>query len=97
MFSFIKQTLESVEVRMGHHLGHTIDLVDGLVQIPCIERNFIASVTAVINARVALHGDGRDQVSLGKVIQRVWETGAFMKVSYKKISRGVPAVNVVGC
>ena len=38
----------------------------GLVQIPCIECNAIASVKAISAARLALHGDGSHKVSLEK-------------------------------
>jgi hypothetical protein len=38
--------------------------VGGLVQIPCIERNAIASVKAINAARMALRGDGTHHVSL---------------------------------
>jgi len=41
---------------MEHHLGLTCDPVGGLVQIPCIERNAIASVKAINAAQMALHG-----------------------------------------
>jgi hypothetical protein len=33
--------------------------VGGPVQIPCIERNAVASVKAITAAWLALHGDGR--------------------------------------
>ena len=48
---------------MEHNLGLTCDPVGGLVQIPCIERNAIASVKAITAARIALRGDGRHLVS----------------------------------
>ncbi len=51
------------------------DPVGGLVQIPCIERNAIASVKAINAARVALRGDGKHVVSLDKVIKTMRETG----------------------
>jgi L-serine dehydratase len=38
--------------------------VGGLVQIPCIECNAIASVKAINAVRLALHGDGSHKVSL---------------------------------
>lgn len=91
------QVENAAEIGMEHHLGLTCDPVGGLVQIPCIERNAIASVKAVNAARMALHGDGRHHVSLDKVIKTMWETGADMKVKYKETSRGGLAVNVVEC
>jgi L-serine dehydratase len=38
------QVENAAEIGMEHHLGLTCDPVGGLVQIPCIERNAIASV-----------------------------------------------------
>ena len=51
---------------MEHNLGLTCDPVGGLVQIPCIERNAIASVKAINAARLALRGDGEHHVSPGQ-------------------------------
>ena len=43
--------------------GLTCDPVGGLVQIPCIERNAMASVKAINAARMALRGDGTHHVT----------------------------------
>ncbi len=75
----------------------SINRVGGLVQIPCIERNAIASVKAITAARMALRGDGTHYVSLDKVIKTMRETGADMKVKYKETARGGLAVNVIEC
>src|SRR5690606_34282975 len=53
-----EQVENAAEIGMEHHLGLTCDPVGGLVQIPCIERNAIASVKAINAARMALYGDG---------------------------------------
>ena len=82
---------------MEHNLGLTCDPVGGLVQIPCIERNAMASVKAINAARMALRGDGKHIVTLDKVIKTMRETGADMKVKYKETSRGGLAVNVIEC
>jgi L-serine dehydratase len=91
------QAENAAEIGMEHHLGLTCDPVGGLVQIPCIERNAIASVKAINAARMALRGDGTHHVSLDKVIKTMWETGADMKTKYKETSRGGLAVNVIEC
>jgi len=91
------QVENAAEIGMEHHLGLTCDPVGGLVQIPCIERNAIASVKAVNAARMALRGDGTHYVSLDKVIKTMRETGADMKTKYKETSRGGLAVNVIEC
>ncbi len=91
------QAENAAEIGMEHHLGLTCDPVGGLVQIPCIERNAIASVKAINAARMALRGDGTHHVSLDKVIKTMRETGADMKTKYKETARGGLAVNIVEC
>ena len=68
-----------------------------LVQIPCIERNAMASNKAINAARIALREDGSHKVSLDKAIKTMRETGADMKIKYKETSRGGLAVNVIEC
>src|SRR5699024_7782279 len=63
------QVENAAEIGMEHNLGLTCDPVGGLVQVPCIERNAMASVKAINAARIALRGDGRHVVSLDKVIK----------------------------
>ena len=92
-----EQVENAAEIGMEHHLGLTCDPVGGLVQIPCIERNAIASVKAINAARMSLRGDGTHFVSLGKVIKTIRETGADMKTKYKETARGGLAVNIVEC
>ena len=92
-----EQVENAAEIGMEHHLGLTCDPVGGLVQIPCIERNAIASVKAINAARMALRGDGTHHVSLDKVIKTMRETGADMKTKYKETARGGLAVNIVEC
>ena len=92
-----EQVENAAEIAMEHNLGLTCDPVGGLVQIPCIERNAMASVKAINAARMALHGDGTHVVTLDKVIKTMRETGADMKIKYKETSRGGLAVNVIEC
>jgi len=92
-----RQVENAAEIGMEHHLGLTCDPVGGLVQIPCIERNAIASVKAINAARMALRGDGSHHVSLDQVIKTMRETGADMQAKYKETARGGLAVNIVEC
>ena len=92
-----RQVENAAEIAMEHHLGLTCDPVGGLVQIPCIERNAIASSTAVSAARLALHGDGNHLVSLDTVIETMRQTGLDMSTKYKETSEGGLAVNVIEC
>jgi len=92
-----EQAENAAEIAMEHNLGLTCDPVGGLVQIPCIERNAMASVKAINAARLGLAGDGVHVVGLDKVIKTMRETGADMKVKYKETARGGLAVNVIEC
>ena len=90
-----QQAENAAEIAMEHNLGLTCDPIGGLVQIPCIERNAMASIKAINAARLALRGDGKHFVSLDKVIRTMRETGKDMKAKYKETSRGGLATNVI--
>jgi L-serine dehydratase len=92
-----RQVENAAEIAMEHNLGLTCDPIGGLVQIPCIERNAVASIKAITATRLAMRGDGQHFVSLDKVIKTMRETGADMKVKYKETARGGLAVNVIEC
>ncbi len=92
-----EQVENAAEIGIEHNLGLTCDPVGGLVQIPCIERNAIASVKAINAARLALHGTGRHTVSLDRAIKTMRDTGRDMHTKYKETSRGGLAVNVIEC
>ena len=92
-----EQVENAAEIGMEHNLGLTCDPIGGLVQIPCIERNAMASVKAINAARLALRGNGQHFVSLDKVIKTMRETGKDMKSKYKETARGGLAVNVIEC
>jgi L-serine dehydratase len=88
------QVENAAEIGMEHNLGLTCDPIGGLVQVPCIERNAMASVKAINAARMSLYGDGQHFVSLDKVIRTMRDTGADMKSKYKETARGGLALNV---
>ena len=90
-----EQIENAAEIAMEHNLGLTCDPIGGLVQVPCIERNAMASVKAIHAARVAMRGDGSHFVSLDKVIKTMRDTGRDMHDKYKETARGGLALNVV--
>ena len=92
-----EQVENAAEIALEHNLGLTCDPVAGLVQIPCIERNALASVKAINSARMALNGDGSHLVTLDQAIETMRQTGADMKTKYKETSLGGLAVNVTEC
>ena len=93
----VDQVENAAEIGIEHNLGLTCDPVGGLVQVPCIERNAIASVKAINAARLAVLGDGNHRVTLDQAIKTMRDTGADMKSKYKETSRGGLAVNVIEC
>ncbi|QYJ98372.1 L-serine ammonia-lyase [Shewanella alkalitolerans] len=88
------QVCIAAEIGMEHNLGLTCDPVAGQVQVPCIERNAIASVKAINSARMALRRNSEPRVSLDKVIATMYETGKDMHVKYRETSQGGLAIKV---
>ncbi|PMN70315.1 L-serine ammonia-lyase [Enterovibrio norvegicus] len=96
------QIENAAEIGMEHNLGLTCDPINGLVQVPCIERNTMGAVKAINATRLALNGDGEHHVSLDSVIKTMHETGLDMMSKYKETSQGglatnTIAINVVAC
>ncbi|TNH20129.1 L-serine ammonia-lyase [Halomonas sp. BL6] len=92
-----EQVEHAAEIGLEHNLGLTCDPVGGLVQVPCIERNAIATVKAINAAQMALRGDGSHFISLDKVIRTMRDTGKDMLDKYKETSKGGLAVNAIEC
>ncbi|MDD1793461.1 L-serine ammonia-lyase [Enterovibrio makurazakiensis] len=97
-----EQIENAAEIGMEHNLGLTCDPINGLVQVPCIERNTMGAVKAINATRLALNGDGSHHVSLDSVIKTMHETGLDMMSKYKETSQGglatnAIAINVVAC
>ncbi|MFC0820801.1 L-serine ammonia-lyase [Moraxella marmotae] len=91
----VAQCLNAAEIGLEHNLGLTCDPIAGLVQVPCIERNAMASVKAINAARLALRGDGSHHVSLDEAIATMKETGIDMMDKYKETAKGGLAVHVI--
>jgi L-serine dehydratase len=88
-----EEVLMAAEIAMEHHLGLTCDPVDGLVQIPCIERNAMGAMKAITSAHIALASDPfYARVSLDDVINTMWQTAKDMHSKYKETSEGGLAV-----
>ncbi len=92
-----EQIEQAAEIAMEHNLGLTCDPVNGLVQIPCIERNAMGAVKAINSARLAMRSDGKHIVSLDSVIKTMYDTGKDMSSRYKETSLGGLAVNIANC
>lgn len=82
----------AAEIGMEHNLGLTCDPVLGQVQVPCIERNAMASVKAIDAVRLSLTRDTEPVVSLDQVIATMYQTGKDMMAKYRETAQGGLAV-----
>ena len=86
----------AAEIALEHHLGMTCDPIDGLVQIPCIERNAVASMQAYnVEKYIELAGSSHN-VTLDSVIQVMGETGRDLHTKYRETSTGGLAIHKKG-
>jgi len=92
-----KQIENAAEIALEHHLGMTCDPVNGLVQVPCIERNGFGAIKAYTAVSLALHGDGSHFMPLDNCIEAMKQTGLEMSHKYKETSLGGLAVSITEC
>ncbi len=84
------------EIAMEHHLGLTCDPVNGLVQIPCIERNAIAALRAVDAAKMSSLPIYPEKITFDMVVEAMLETGKDIKEDYKETAKGGLALQNLG-
>ena len=84
----IEQVEYAAEVAMEHHLGLTCDPVNGLVQIPCIERNAVAAMRAINAVNIANFLTYTRKVSLDTIITTMYETGRDLSGRYRETGEG---------
>ena len=92
-----QQVENAAEIALEHHLGMTCDPVNGLVQVPCIERNGFGAIKAYTAASLALHGDGNHFMPLDSCIEAMKQTGLEMSHKFKETSLGGLAVSFTEC
>ncbi len=78
----------AAEVAMEHHLGLTCDPINGMVQIPCIERNAVAAMRAINAVSLANFLASSRKISFDMVIATMYQTGLDMHNRYKETSEG---------
>ncbi len=78
----------AAEVAMEHQLGLTCDPIDGLVQIPCIERNAVAALRAIDSALISEFLSDLGKISFDVVVKTMYETGLDLFSKYKETSEG---------
>lgn len=97
MFSHIfggdlAQLSVAAEIALEHSLGMTCDPINGLVQVPCIERNATGVIKAY-NAYVLAAGRTTDPIiTLDRVIEVMKQTGTDLSEKYRETSTGGLAV-----
>jgi len=75
----------------------TCDPVNGLVQVPCIERNGFGAVKAYTAASLAMHGSGQHFMPLDGCVAAMKQTGMEMSDKFKETSLGGLAVSISEC
>jgi L-serine dehydratase len=89
----IRQIEYAAEMGLEHHLGLTCDPVNGLVQIPCIERNVFAATRAMDCATFATYSDGAHRVSFDEVVTVMKQTGEDLPRVYRETAEGGLAIS----
>lgn len=92
-----KQVENAAEIALEHHLGMTCDPVNGLVQVPCIERNGFGAIKAYTAASLAIRGSGDHFMPLDNCIAAMKQTGMEMSQKFKETSLGGLAVSLTEC
>ncbi len=84
----VRQIEYAAEMGLEHHLGLTCDPVNGLVQIPCIERNAHAATRALSCCHFALLSGGEHKITFDEITLVMKETGKALPSIYRETSGG---------
>jgi len=84
----IDQIEYAAEISIEHHLGLTCDPINGLVQIPCIERNAVAAMRAINALNIANFLTHTRKISFDMVVDTMYETGKDLAHIYRETSEG---------
>ncbi len=93
----VTQTEYAAEIALEHQLGLTCDPVGGYVQIPCIERNAVASLRALSAAELSRVLTGTRKISFDTVVRTMYETGKDLSARYRETSEGGLAAIYKSC
>lgn len=78
----------AAEIAMEHHLGLTCDPVNGLVQIPCIERNAVAAMRAINAVDLSRFLYETRKISFDDVVDTMYKTGKDLSEKYRETAHG---------
>lgn len=84
----IDQIEYAAEVALEHHLGLTCDPINGLVQIPCIERNAVAAMRAINAVSLANFLTHSRKISFDMVVATMYRTGKDLSKIYRETAEG---------
>lgn len=84
----VRQIEYAAEMGLEHHLGLTCDPVNGLVQIPCIERNAHGASRAISCCHFALLSGGEHKISFDEITVVMKETGHALPSLYRETAGG---------
>jgi len=84
----VRQVEYAAEMGLEHHLGLTCDPVNGLVQIPCIERNAFAARRALACADYSIMSGGFHLITFDEVVEVMKETGCALPPLYRETAEG---------
>jgi len=84
----LEQIEYAAEIAMEHSLGLTCDPINGLVQIPCIERNAVAAMRALNAVELATFLTPSHKISFDTVVDTMYQTGKDLGCQYRETSEG---------
>jgi L-serine dehydratase len=84
----VRQIEYAAEMGLEHHLGLTCDPVNGLVQIPCIERNAHAATRALSCCHFALLAGGEHKITFDEITKVMMATGQALPSIYRETAGG---------
>ncbi len=93
----LEQIEYAAEIALEHQLGLTCDPIGGYVQIPCIERNAVASLRALSSAELSRVLTGTRKISFDTVVRTMYETGKDLSSRYRETSEGGLATVYKSC
>lgn len=90
------QSGHALAIALKNLLGLTCDPVASLVEVPCIKRNAIGAVNAIIAAEMALAGV-ESRIPVDDVIQAMGSIGRMMPVALRETALGGLAQTPTAC
>ena len=78
----------AAEIALEHFLGLTCDPINGLVQIPCIERNAVAAIRALHAVSLSKYLASNRKMRFDDVVLVMKNTGKDLHSNYRETAKG---------